>query len=213
MRRSTGRHFTLMGAEGKGDLADEVLAVICPEKRGRLIAERDRLKEIAGKERRGPGGGPVFLVVWSMLSGSHCSLPFTGLEPYEQAMTALVDRAGARHRDDILILAQRREAAEHLLPHCLHVLSTETPHPTWEPHRAQKPALLPTADRVLVDLQCSGGLSDLHQLRHAVRIGERGENVNVSEMVDFGERSTPIRAPPSFDLGAQAASDGALGAS
>lgn len=62
-------------AVGEGDLADEVLAVVGAVKRGRLIAERDRLEEIAGKERRRPGGGPVLLVVWSMLSGSHARCP------------------------------------------------------------------------------------------------------------------------------------------
>ena len=39
-------------AVGEADLSDEVLAVVGPVKRRRLIAERDRLEEVAGEQRR-----------------------------------------------------------------------------------------------------------------------------------------------------------------
>jgi len=173
-------------AVGEADLADEVLAVLGPVERRRLVAERDRLEQVAGEQRRRPGVGPVILVVWSVLSGSHCSLSFTDLEPYDRGTTALsVDRAGAGHGDNVVVLAQRREAAEHLRAHRLHVLGPEAPDPAREPDGLQKTALLPAANRVLVDPQRSGGLADLHQLCHAVRVGHKGENVNMGEMVDF----------------------------
>jgi hypothetical protein len=97
----------------------------------------------------------------------------------------LVERADASYGNDVAVLAQRREAAEHLRTHRLHVFCPKAPNPAREADSLQKTALLPAADRVLVDPQLSGGLSDLHQLRHVTRVGDKSENVNMREMVDF----------------------------
>jgi hypothetical protein len=62
-------------AVAEGDFADEVLGrdrllLAGVEDRG-LVAERDRLEQVAGEQRRGPGLCPILVVVRSMLAGSH----------------------------------------------------------------------------------------------------------------------------------------------
>src|SRR3954453_20059610 len=78
----------------------------------------------------------------------------------------LVDRPYALDGDHVVVLAQRGEAAEHLLAHCLDVLGPEASHATGQPHRLEKSTLLPAADRVLVDAERLSALPDLHQLCH-----------------------------------------------
>jgi hypothetical protein len=62
-------------AVAEGDFADEMLGrdrlLLAGIEDRRLVAERDRLEQVAGEQRRGPGPCPVLVVVRSMLAGAH----------------------------------------------------------------------------------------------------------------------------------------------
>src|SRR4051812_2624208 len=71
-----------------------------------------------------------------------------------------VDRTGARDGDDVVLLAQRREPAEHFGAHRLDVLRSEAADAAWQPDRLQQPAFLPAADRVLMHAEGPGDFTD-----------------------------------------------------
>jgi hypothetical protein len=62
-------------------------------------------------------------------------------------LTSSVDRADARYQRDVVALAQRSKAAEHLGPHCLDVLRAEAAHPAGQPHSAEQASLLPASSQ------------------------------------------------------------------
>jgi hypothetical protein len=145
------------------DLADEVLAgdglLLARVDHCQLVAEGDRLEKIVGEEDRRPRLRPVLVVVRAMLAGSHA-----GDNVRRGTRRLSVDGADALDSHNIVGLAHRSEAAEHLRAHRLDVLRAEAADATREPDGAQQATLLPAADRVLVHAEGPSDLADLHQL-------------------------------------------------